>query len=131
MGPVLLCREVFDAVVCFEEKVMEQVIEGEQGALAVAVDISRSRMLHPGHKTNSMPTCHQVPAPSWPPRSYQAKLELRTSNTKCTVLYLDVAHHMHLTSLAANKHKSVQALKHSTYDAEHDTCDAEHNSKHC
>jgi hypothetical protein len=23
------CREVFDAVVCFEEKVMQQVIEGE------------------------------------------------------------------------------------------------------
>lgn len=25
----VICREVFDAVVCFEEKVMHQVLEGE------------------------------------------------------------------------------------------------------
>jgi hypothetical protein len=27
--PLPSCRDVFDAVVCFEEKVMEQVVEGE------------------------------------------------------------------------------------------------------
>lgn len=29
---MLSCRDVFDAVVCFEEKVMEQVIAGETAA---------------------------------------------------------------------------------------------------